>query len=450
MAVMILGIGIISIASLFPAGIAQQRQTTDDVMGPVVANNAIAVIRAKVDSSDFGTMEEFCYDVSNNDPLFSVYDITAALAVSDPDSLAMTNMQGDWPWLRPGLITGDDDGDPSTPCAQCGSIDIFSSRFVRIENGTDPGWFNTSVVYLTEFPGAVVDVNAESMLYGIPFNRSKHDPSVPAPPFSGLGLCGVVEPTPPEFIITQQERMYPQQTGDPERQQKPQYVWDCMFRRYHGQMQVAVFVYRVNTGGNDSYRYVAQADPSNPGRPLLPRRLNLQVPLSPDVTVGAWDAYITRNPATGTPNDEPIENAARVPGTIGGTSYDVFDIDQSWQEPGQWLVDQNLKIHRVLNRSREMDSAPETVELVRPVAPLVRGPLLPPPTPGLVIHSGANFFATWSGPGTPAPLQEHGVVTDIWYIPTEIKADVDGDGDPTDAGSLDLSLTPVYAAVFDL
>ena len=37
MAIFILGIGIISIAALFPAGIAQQRRSLDDVTGPVVA-----------------------------------------------------------------------------------------------------------------------------------------------------------------------------------------------------------------------------------------------------------------------------------------------------------------------------------------------------------------------------------------------------------------------------
>jgi prepilin-type N-terminal cleavage/methylation domain-containing protein len=53
LAIFILGVGVISIASLFPAGIAQQRLSVDDIMGPTVANNAIAIIRSKVRPEDF-------------------------------------------------------------------------------------------------------------------------------------------------------------------------------------------------------------------------------------------------------------------------------------------------------------------------------------------------------------------------------------------------------------
>lgn len=53
LAIFILGVGVISIASLFPAGIAQQRLSVDDIMGPTVANNAIAIIRSKVKPEDF-------------------------------------------------------------------------------------------------------------------------------------------------------------------------------------------------------------------------------------------------------------------------------------------------------------------------------------------------------------------------------------------------------------
>ncbi|MCH7879412.1 MAG: hypothetical protein IH914_08890, partial [candidate division Zixibacteria bacterium] len=40
LAIFILGLGIISIVSLFPAGIAQQRQSVDDIIGPIVPQNA--------------------------------------------------------------------------------------------------------------------------------------------------------------------------------------------------------------------------------------------------------------------------------------------------------------------------------------------------------------------------------------------------------------------------
>ena len=46
-AIFILAIGIISISALFPAGIAQQRRTVDDTIGPIVAENALTVLRRR-------------------------------------------------------------------------------------------------------------------------------------------------------------------------------------------------------------------------------------------------------------------------------------------------------------------------------------------------------------------------------------------------------------------
>ena len=59
LAVFILGIGIISIGAIFPAGIVQQRQSLDDALGPIVADNALATLRAKLSQSDFGFAEDF-------------------------------------------------------------------------------------------------------------------------------------------------------------------------------------------------------------------------------------------------------------------------------------------------------------------------------------------------------------------------------------------------------
>ena len=39
LAIFILGVGIISVAAVFPAGIIQQRRTQDDVLGPVIAED---------------------------------------------------------------------------------------------------------------------------------------------------------------------------------------------------------------------------------------------------------------------------------------------------------------------------------------------------------------------------------------------------------------------------
>ncbi|MEY4182220.1 MAG: hypothetical protein RLZZ217_846, partial [Planctomycetota bacterium] len=81
LAVFILGIGIISVSALFPAGIVQQRASNDDALGPVVAQHALGVIRSKVTQDDFGTFEEY-----------GLYDLGGT---------APTTIPGDWLWKRP-------------------------------------------------------------------------------------------------------------------------------------------------------------------------------------------------------------------------------------------------------------------------------------------------------------------------------------------------------------
>ena len=112
MSIFILGIGVISIAALFPAGIAQQQRSADDVMGPIAANNALAILRSRLAPADFGTFEQFG---------------TIAPRPTVP---------GDWTWLRPSLLFSDDPDDRHR-----GANDIFS-------------WFANSLNGpATEFPG---------------------------------------------------------------------------------------------------------------------------------------------------------------------------------------------------------------------------------------------------------------------------------------------------------
>ena len=83
MSIFILAIGIISISALFPAGIAQQRHAVDDMMGPIVANNAMTILRSKLRPEDFGADEDF--------NLFS--------------SAQLRTLHGDWEWRRPVFFT---------------------------------------------------------------------------------------------------------------------------------------------------------------------------------------------------------------------------------------------------------------------------------------------------------------------------------------------------------
>ncbi len=336
LAVFILAIGVIAVAALFPAGIAQQRQSADDIMGPVVANSALSVIRERVRAEDIGTFE----GLLGNPP---------------PAYMGITN-PGDFAWLRPHSYPD-------------GKIDVFGRT-----------------------PGAT---GYESV--SIPRNTALY-------PLSG---------DPPFAVITQLERYYPMRSeyADPNHAQytgtqssseyypgQPQYVWDCMFRRFQGQVQVAIFVYRVSlpAGGNTSW--VVPPGLNNANAPSLPVSLPLAVP---------WNAGITV-----------------IPGTDAGSQYDPSALDQAWQAPSQWLLDQNNNVHRVLSGRRRYSDGP--VELMRPIAALPNVPvyiLAPSPQPGI----------------------QH-VVKNIWYIPNEVAIDTNNDGN----GDLPVSLTPVYVTVRDL
>src|SRR5690606_30596006 len=71
---------------------------------------------------------------------------------------------------------------------------------------------------------------------------------------------------PPHIIITQRERYYPAFSGYSNNPDvpAPQYVWDCMFRRYQGKILVAIFVYRVTNSGGVERPYSLEANPANP------------------------------------------------------------------------------------------------------------------------------------------------------------------------------------------
>ena len=66
-------------------------------------------------------------------------------------------------------------------------------------------------------------------------------------------------PDGPPIIVTQTERYYPMvsSASASAASLRPQYVWDCMFRRFQGRVLVAIFVYRVAMPGGGG---VAQAD----------------------------------------------------------------------------------------------------------------------------------------------------------------------------------------------
>ena len=391
LAIFILGIGVIAVAALFPAGIAQQRQSVDDIIGAVVANNALSTLRLKLRPEDFGTFEEF--------------SPTGAILRAP-----LSTIEGDWTWLRPGVALGVG----ATPdIDERGWLDIFSAQW--------PGSPSLATEFSTSGSGYVDPSGTPSSppLYGIPYAAG----------------------SPPLITISQGDRYYPNAHADAFvnqdlRKPKPQYVWDCMFRRYQGRILVAIFVYRVAVVGGGSVTYTVPPNYSEPDVPPLPVHVDLTLSGSHSWNGNPWDAV---GDDVADPSDDAI-----IKGTdpMSDADYDpasdlaeFADAGQSWQAPSQWLLDQNNNIHRVLVGRRRAADGP--VELARPVSPV---PLLGPPSNPYLM---TRYILAPTNAGF-AGLEN--VVTNIWYIPAEIQLDVTGNLEP----NLPATLTPVYVTVREL
>jgi len=333
LAIFILSIGVISVAALLPAGIYQQRQAVDDVLGPVVANNAIALLRTRLSPDDFGFDGNF-----------------------DPRS-------GDWSWRRPGFIFNQVDE------ATAGSIVIFRND------------------YLTPDAQEPDD------------NRIRHNEARYGTDFG------------PPILITQQERFFPMVGRD----RAPTYMWECMFRRHEGRIQVAIFVYRVIDPGGSGLPYRVAPNASNPTIPPLP--------IAVDLSAGGrtpWNSF-------GIDATRP-DDIALVAGTEPGSAFDPLDDGDVWQLPGQWILDQHGGVHRVLSGRRLIGDGP--VELRRAV-----NPKLSP------FFGGTDFFYNVGSHNAGDPTVTNafineGVVSRIWFLPE------------SDASSR--RLVPIYVTVQEL
>lgn len=332
LAIFILGIGIISIVSLFPAGIAMQRMSVDDTIGPTVAQNAIAIIRTRVQPEDFGTFEDF-----------------------DANFVSPT-IYGDFGWSRPAFFSVDTTL-PNGTEVPAGSISLFNST---LQNTTDGE---------------------------IPWNQAKYG--------NGSFEDG------PIIIIPQTERYYPMSStiSEDTRAPRPEYVWDCMFRRFQGKIMVAIFVYRTTIVGGGEFAYSASFNTFAPNVPLLPIKIFPSTP---------WNVY----GADLVPSaDDALIKVA--------SAYSTTNHAQSWQEPGQWILDQNNNLHRVMSRYLT-DPDQMVVELVRPVMAL----------PNIPVYSLDQNAVD--------PSSEN-VISNIFYIPREVTIN-----------NVPVRLTPVYVTVREL
>jgi len=438
LAVFILGIGIISVSALFPVGIVQQRASNDDALGPVVAQHAMGVIRSKVGQDDFGTFEE--------------YDLTDLYDESDP---APTTIPGDWLWKRPTMyfqprLTGvgwtDDNVEDDT-----GTIDVFGTLLLNAELGAGPSNNLNLARVGSEFSTDGLG-NDANRVYGIPVNRRKWDPDLdtrtPLAIFAdydgdSIEDDGELLARQPAAIITQHERWWPAMppsrllTGvDPageanaQSRRKPQFVWDCMFRRFEGRILVAVFVYRVGTAGVEAGPYrVAQAPSMTPlaSYPTMPRLGAFPPPppatdpFLPKPPVSALALAGTSQPrASGADTfvNTRADNAV-VPGTNAGVPASGFDVTKdlfAWQAPNQVWLDPWNDVHRVVGGRRTSADGPVT--LARPISAKL---------------PSAVYFGVGQD-GLPRP--DRGTLPVIWYLPTE-----DANG---------VSITPVYVTVMEL
>jgi hypothetical protein len=345
LAVIILGIGIISIAALFPAGIAQQRQSGDDIMGPIVADSALSLIRRKVRAEDFG------------------------YAATSP------TISGDWGWSRPGFHLA-----PTTIngiTIPIGSINIFRDT-----------------------PETISEMNSL-------WSTTRHG-------------------TAPLILITQRERYYPMMSESGTSDSTPQYVWDCMFRRFAGRIRVAIFVYRVAVSGGAGVFYTVPPNPSNTMVPPLPISKVVQDISATPPWTAAWDNWGFSQTL---PSDDHI-----VRGTPAGAAYNPLDHVQCWQEPRQWLLDQNNNIFRVVSRTQVTSPTPLDAQVELNASPPA--------------YAGSPLYIYDPAPASGQVGAEN-VVTNLWYIPISVQLDLNGDG-AVQSGEPGAMLTPVYLTVRDL
>ena len=372
LAVFILGIGIIGISALFPAGIAQQRQANDDIMGPIVADNAMAILRTKLKPEWFGTMEEF----GSADLIFP--------NVSAPVTHHST-VPGDWEWKRPGFLFKKISTVANID--ERGAIDIFSAYYTSNQLGGTIGSSLDLSKIATENSGGT---GASAPLFGIPYNTR-------------LGI--------PPVLIFQSERAYPNNYSGAGKTKRPAFYWDCMFRRFAGRIQVAIFVYRVVDGGGEPRDYIVSQGSTALGTSLPPLPLLVDLSIAPFAPwkFGGLDGL----PLT-------ILDNAKVLNPTPTTTPGNIPLEQSWEFPGQWILDEYNTVHRVLTGRRTSKDGP--VILTRPV----------PAHPPLAELFGVTYTAGTTVGAVPADPGDRF----IWFVPVT---------DPKG-----FTLVPVYASVQEL
>ncbi len=474
LAIFVLGIGMISIAALFPAGIVQQQFAEDEVFGPIVAKHAMSVVRSRLGQDDFGTFEEFT-------------PVNATSIARDPVPLTRTTartgpatVSGDWTWKRPGLCVNDNSATAAVD--EAGMYDVFSLLLMAQSAGRPLASGIAAAGYgkqLSDVPDGIgYATSASDKLMGIPFNRAKYDlardvrtmnyawtfgsrPSG-SPNFSPPKVNDAANtnngPREPGVFITQRERYWPQPLDGVGKVLPPRYVWDCMFRRLNGRIQVAVFVYRIsklnmqpNAAGTPyTARPVdANADPEFSGQiasfPPIPTWVSsrAQSPLNLRRNAGVgqgnpWGAGGLDAKSLFTIDSSrygPGMDDSGVPGTGPASTVDDssklgLGYADQWQTNNQWLVDFYGNVHRVVGGRATTADGPVFLAKPVPLQPFSESlfdadnSTIGPTVPGGILATPN------SGGDAPNGIQ------DLWFVPRW-----------DSAGN---EFIPVYAVVEDL
>jgi len=487
-AIFILGIGMISIASLFPAGIKQQEIAEDDVYGPLVARHAMELLRTRLKQEDFGCFEDFSDAAGGTSKVDLIPLGNTAASGASPYTPTIAK---DWIWKRSGFITVDDT--TTSDRDEAGMYDIFSYYGTRRNIGGTrttspsalPGNFTSSTL-LTDVSFTTGFGSQQNKIFGIPYNRERFDEQMDVSkvnyawtfadsgiPKSGAAPSGTSTGNAfrePAVFFTQRERYWPMPANAVGVTPTPRYVWDCMFRRFNGRILVGMFVYRVIPanglmGGNPNTMtpYVSAAvtstlDPNNATRiskyPPIPQWVSSRV--SPANLLrsedpgkgnkwgaGGLDAKVGKSIDTN--NYSAFRDDCAVPGTGPSKTTDpaALSYSDTWQIPGQWMIDQYNNVHHVLEGKRTTHDGP--VILAKPVPrqpysnALIEATTAPERNNNTkvnkeILEPGAEDTALLATPGSGGD----GVlgIQDLWFVP------------PYDANGN--QLLPVYACVEEL
>jgi len=403
MSIMILAIGLISVAALFPAGIIQQQRAKDSIDGPSVARSAMESIRSKISQSDFGDWTDF-YTPDEIDRLITNGDLES--------SPSYYLAEGDWPWLRPALVDPQNYSDP----AYRGAVDVFNRL----------GYENPDYT--------ITDIDTDSDYYSYCFSRNLNDDvneqnygQLLGIPFSRPNL----RTEPPRAIFTMSDRTWPPGGG---LNGVPQYFWDFMLSRRGGVVYASIFVYRVGGGVENARSWAVEPAKIGDGRAQIP------LPAATSLT-DLWNS------------GDGDRFARALPGTQGG--FDPLDASTSWQYPGQWMVDNIGTIHHVERGRNRPDQAFDDgkgVLLFEPVPTyFVGGDILalddstvdvkprsfsvPLPEDTINLFQSSPELHAGGYPDDSVP-----VVDRLWFVPKVVETDSDG-------VSKQWELIPVYVMV---